>query len=83
MAVPLPIRTRHAGVALRERLHHHGGSVGDGPVGGRGRGRYGEETPRVRARRGVPPVETDSRSGLQAVACAIQGRCPRSEGAAR
>ena len=42
-----------------------------------GRGREGT------ARRGLPPVETDSRSGPQAVACAIRGRRQRNEGPAR
>ncbi len=84
MAGPLsPIRTRQTGVALRERPHHHKGMVGGGPVGAEDdttpleRGREGM------ARRGLPLVETDSRSRLQAAACAIRGRSPRSEGVAQ
>ena len=78
MAGPLPILTRHAGVALRERLHHHRGVVGGGPVGGRGKAKPRGDGP---ARR--PAGEGWLESGQQAAACAIERRRPRNEGPAR
>ena len=73
MAGPLPIRTRHAGVALRERLHHHRGVVGGSPVEGRGRGHAEGESPRGDGPARSPAGGDGLESGPQAAACAIEG----------
>ena len=82
MAGPLPILTpsspRHAGVALRERLHHHRGVVGGSPVGGRGKAKPRGDGPVWR-----PAGGDGFESGPQAAACAIEGRRPRNEGPAQ
>ena len=81
-AGPLPIRTRHVGVVLRERLHHHRGIVGGSPVGSRAEGRPEGRGREGMARRGVRrwrPI----RVRPQAAAFAIRGRRPPNEEAAR